>query len=143
MSLQANENAFIQVATIKGSKSPATDASIVLGAELLTSNHTPTQSNSIATKQYVDDEISQAIEANQGDATLGAGTPTSETTPDDAPGSMLFDENYLWLKTNTVWKKIPLAGFNAPAATATVQVSQAQYDALDPKDPNTLYSIVG
>lgn len=33
------------------------DASIALGAELLTINHTPTQPNSIATKQYVDDKI--------------------------------------------------------------------------------------
>ena len=33
------------------------DASIALGAELLTSNHTPTQPNSIATKQTVDDKI--------------------------------------------------------------------------------------
>ncbi len=31
-----------------------TDASIALGAELLTSNHTPTQPNSIATKGYAD-----------------------------------------------------------------------------------------
>ena len=112
--------------------------------DIVTANdYDPATDYSLATKKYVDDEISQAIEANQGDATLGAGTPTSETTPDDAPGSMLFDENYLWLKTNTVWKKIPLAGFSSPAATATVQVSQAQYDALNPKDPNTLYIIVG
>ena len=33
------------------------DASIALGAELLTTNHTPTQPNSIATKQTVDDKI--------------------------------------------------------------------------------------
>ena len=33
------------------------DASIELGVELLTSNHTPTQPNSIATKQTVDDKI--------------------------------------------------------------------------------------
>ena len=33
------------------------DASIELGAELLTTNHTPTQPNSIATKQTVDDKI--------------------------------------------------------------------------------------
>jgi len=35
----------------------STDASIEFGAELLTSNHTPTQPNSIATKQTVDDKI--------------------------------------------------------------------------------------
>ena len=35
----------------------ANDASIELGSELLTSNHTPTQPNSIATKQTVDDKI--------------------------------------------------------------------------------------
>lgn len=33
------------------------DASIELGTELLTTNHTPTQPNSIATKQTVDDKI--------------------------------------------------------------------------------------
>ena len=125
-----------------------TDASVTLGGQATLkagdgSAYVPIDENSLTTKKYCDDEISQAIASNTGDTTLGAGTPTSETEPDDSPGSMLFDENYLWLKTNTVWKKIPLAGFNAPAATATVQVSQAQYNALSPKDPNTLYIIVG
>ena len=71
-----------------------------------------------------------------------SGTPASAGA-DGSPGDMKFDENYLWLRTATEWKKLPLAGFNSPAATATVQVSQAQYDALNPKDPNTLYIIVG
>ena len=35
----------------------STDAAIALGSELLTTNHTPTQPNSIATKQTVDDKI--------------------------------------------------------------------------------------
>lgn len=35
----------------------STDASITIGLELLTSNHTPTQPNSIATKKTVDDKI--------------------------------------------------------------------------------------
>ena len=47
----------IQTTRIAGSVAPDTDASIELGAELLTSNHTPTQPNSIATKQTVDDKI--------------------------------------------------------------------------------------
>lgn len=45
----------VQTAKIVG---PAdNDASIELGSELLTTNHTPTQPNSIATKQTVDDKI--------------------------------------------------------------------------------------
>ena len=44
----------IQTSRIVGASAPDTDASIELGAELLTSNHTPTQQNSIATKQYAD-----------------------------------------------------------------------------------------
>ena len=47
----------IQTPRIVGSAAPDTNASIELGPELLTSNHTPTQPNSIATKQTVDDKI--------------------------------------------------------------------------------------
>ena len=72
-----------------------------------------------------------------------SGTPATPISPMAAAGSMMFDENYLWLKTSSEWKKIPLAGFAAPAATATVQLSESQYQALSPKDPNTLYIIVG
>ncbi|MGI9447563.1 MAG: phage upper tail fiber protein [Pirellulales bacterium] len=39
---------------IVGATAPATDAAITLGPELLTSNHTPTQPNSISTKAYAD-----------------------------------------------------------------------------------------
>jgi len=49
--------AQLNVNKIVGATAPATDASIELGAELLTTNHTPTQPNSIATKQTVDDKI--------------------------------------------------------------------------------------
>jgi hypothetical protein len=45
----------VQTPTVKGLAD--TDAQIDLGAELLTTNHTPTQPNSIATKQTVDDKI--------------------------------------------------------------------------------------
>ena len=39
------------------------DASVELGAELLTTNHTPTQPNSIATKAYADSRIWQGTQA--------------------------------------------------------------------------------
>ena len=45
----------VQTPTVKGVVS--TDAQIDLGSELRTTNHTPTQPNSIATKQTVDDKI--------------------------------------------------------------------------------------
>ena len=45
----------VRTSTVKGLVD--TDAQIDLGAELLTTNHTPTQPNSIATKQTVDDKI--------------------------------------------------------------------------------------
>ena len=47
----------IQTDTITTAAGAVGDASIELGAELLTSNHTPTQPNSIATKKTVDDKI--------------------------------------------------------------------------------------
>ena len=47
----------IQCQKLVGRADPSTDASITLAAELLTNNHTPTQPNSIATKQTVDDKI--------------------------------------------------------------------------------------
>jgi hypothetical protein len=50
-----NANNYIKCGTVKGLAD--TDAQIDLGAELLTTNHTPTQPNSIATKQTVDDKI--------------------------------------------------------------------------------------
>ena len=48
-------NGNIKTPTVSGLA--GNDASIKLGAELLTTNHTPTQPNSIATKQTVDDKI--------------------------------------------------------------------------------------
>lgn len=49
--------AQLNVKKIVGSQAPESDASIEIGAELLTTNHTPTQPNSIALKQTVDDKI--------------------------------------------------------------------------------------
>ena len=53
----------VQTSRIVGAAAPATDASLELGAELLTSNHTPTQPNSIATKAYVDSRIWKGSQA--------------------------------------------------------------------------------
>ena len=50
-------NGDVQANRLVGAAAPDSDASIQLGAELLTTNHTPTQPNSIATKQTVDDKI--------------------------------------------------------------------------------------
>ena len=47
--------AQLNVNKIVGSQAPDSDAGFELGAELLTTNHTPTQQNSIATKKYTDD----------------------------------------------------------------------------------------
>ena len=106
-------------------------------------SYTPTQPNSIATKQYVDDSIDQAIQGNQGDTSIEIGTPTSATQPDDAPGSMKVDENFLWVKTNTAWKKLSLAAFDDNATSVTVQLTQAAFNAIASPDPNILYVIVG
>lgn len=114
----------------------ASDASISLGAELLTSNHTPTLPNSIATKAYVD-------ASGGGSSLVPLGTPSDDTTPDSAPGSMLFDENYLWIRTDTVWKKLSLAAFNDNATSVTVQLTQSAFNAIASPDPNVLYVIVG
>ena len=105
--------------------------------------YTPTQPLSVTTKEYVDDEISQAIEGSQGDTSIEIGTPTSATEPDDAPGSMKVDENFLWVKTNTAWKKLSLAAFDANVSNVTVQLTQEQFDAIAEPDPNVLYIIVG
>ena len=106
----------------------------------------PQTDNSLINKKYCDDEISQAIAGSGGDTTVVEGTPTSSTEPDAAPGSMMFDLNFLYLKTSTAgWRKVPLMAFNDASAVAsvTVQMTQAQYDALGTKDPSTLYVIVG
>jgi len=125
-----------QVHTPSVSGTAATDASIELGAELLTSNHTPTLPNSIATKAYVD-------ASGGGSSLVPLGTPSDDTTPDSAPGSMLFDENYLWIRTDTVWKKLSLAAFNDNATSVTVQLTQSAFNAIASPDPNVLYVIVG
>ena len=48
-------NGDVQIPSVSGLND--NDASIQFGTELITSNHTPTQPNSIATKQTVDDKI--------------------------------------------------------------------------------------
>ena len=54
-----NTNSYITTPHVKGLEED--DAQIDLGSELRTTNHTPTQPNSIATKKYVDDAVSGAI----------------------------------------------------------------------------------
>ena len=96
-----------------------------------------TTASSLATKEYVD-----SVAGSGGGASIEAGTPASAGAA-GSPGDMMFDENYLWLRTATEWKKIPLTAYAGTAAAATIQVTQSQYDGLAVKDPNTLYVIVG
>ena len=56
--LVGSTGAGIEVSTISAGRNNAGDASIELGAELLTSNHNPTSPNAIATVQYVSDVLS-------------------------------------------------------------------------------------
>ena len=106
----------------------------------------PDNDESLVNKKYCDDAIGQAIAGNQDDETIAEGTPTNQNDPDSAPGSIMFDDSFLYLKTSVLgWRKVPLMSLNAGSAVAsvTVQMTQAQYNALGTKDPNTLYVIVG
>lgn len=69
-------------------------------------------------------------------------TPTASEPGSD--GALFWDDNYLYLKTTAGWKKVPLYGLaeSPNLAGNQVQLTQAQYNALSPKDPNTLYIIV-
>ena len=110
------------------------------------SNYEPDNDADLTTKKYCDDAIGQAIAGNQPDETIAEGTPTNQNDPDSAPGSIMFDDSFLYLKTSVLgWRKVPLMSLNAGSAVAsvTVQMTQAQYNALGTKDPNTLYVIVG
>ena len=99
----------------------------------------PPTDYSLATKKYVNDNLGNG----GGSANISAGTPATEVDADAVAGDMMFDENYLWLKTSTVWKKIPLLGFSSTPTGPTLQLTQEQYDAIPVKDDNTLYVIVG
>jgi hypothetical protein len=116
-----------------------------IAAGSMPADYEPNQDQALATKKYCDDEISQAIAGNQSDTTVVAGTPTGNQEPDAAPGSMMFDENFMYIRTNSRWKKIPLYTLSDASAVGrvTVQMTQAQYQALGTKDQNTLYVIVG
>ncbi len=90
---------------------------------------------------------------------LDAATRLTEKTPDQsllsdftAPaGTMYYDQDYLWIKTSNSggWKKAVLWEINDTPSSGgggvanQVQLTQAQYNALPTKDPNTLYIIVG
>ena len=93
--------AELQTSRIVGYADPATNASIAFGAELLTTNHTPTQPNSIATRQFVLDQAGAA-------GLVPLGTPSDNTTPDSPEGSTLHDNFYLYVKGTTTWKKTAL-----------------------------------
>ena len=67
----------LQVNTITSKDAATGDASIELGTELLTTNHTPTQPNSIATKAYVDANAG----GGTGSATLDGLTDTDINSP--------------------------------------------------------------
>jgi hypothetical protein len=93
---------------------------------------------------------------NSGGARIGSfKTPNFLGLPDDGgapPGTVYFDNDYLYIKVGDVggtWKKTPLWNYNETpqlgggGAVSQVQLTQAQYNALPTKDPDTLYIIVG
>ena len=102
------------------------------------SEYVPTADESIATKKYVDDHAGSG-----GGGSVVVGTPTSATEPNDPAGSMKVDEDFLWVKTPTAWKKLSLSAFDEAATSVTVQLTQAAFDAISVPDPNVLYVIVG
>ena len=135
-SSSVSDGGYVQVLRIKGLNS--TDAEITLDSSAKIAKadgtaFTPSVDSSIATKKYVDDSSSSSIVA---------GTPASANAAGSA-GDMQFDESFLWLKTATEWKKVPLLTFGATPTGATLQLTAAQYAAIPVKDPNTLYVIVG
>lgn len=134
---------YVQVPCIKGMNTTDTEIKLDGNATIAKADgtvFTPSVNSSIATKKYVDDEITNA---GGGGGSISAGTPTSETAPDSDAGSMLFDDSFLWIKTSTAWKKIPLAAFGEVASNVTVQLTQAAFDAIAEPSPNILYVIVG
>ena len=110
-----NANNYIKCGTVKGLAD--TDAQIDLGAELLTTNHTPTQPNSIATKKYVDDN---------------AGSPAYDDTQIKAD---LANEASVRAAADTTLQ----ANIDAKIWVGTT----SQYMAIDPRDrlPTTLYCL--
>jgi hypothetical protein len=69
-------------------------------------------------------------------------TPTSSTA--GTAGQLYWDDNFIYVRTAVGWKRAQLWGLTDTPATGYEQVklTQAQYDALAVKDPNTLYVIV-
>lgn len=75
-------------------------------------------------------------------------TPTASTV--GTSGQLYWDDNYIYIRTSSGWKKAQLWGLSETPSTgggegsfSHVQLTQAQYDALAVKDPDTLYVIVG
>ena len=101
-------------------------------------DYEPQTNSSLATKKYVDDHA-----GGGGGGSVVVGTPTSATEPNDPAGSMKVDEDFLWVKTPTAWKKLSLSAFDESATSVTVQLTQAAFDAISVPDPNVLYVIVG
>lgn len=126
---------YVQVPCIKGMNTTDTEIKLDGNATIAKADgtvFTPSVDSSIATKKYVD--------AN---SKITSGTPSASNSPASSAGSMMFDESFLWVKTDTVWKKISLAGFADNATSVTVQLTQEAFDAIATPDPNTLYVIVG
>jgi hypothetical protein len=69
-------------------------------------------------------------------------TPTSSTA--GTAGQLYWDDNFIYVRTAVGWKRAQLWGLDETPANGYEQVklTQAQYDALASKDPNTLYVIV-
>ena len=90
----------IQTTRIAGSFFPGTDASIELGAELLTSNHTPTQPNSIATKQYAD---TKAYNDTQIKADLAAESSARQAADNALQADI---DNKIWVGTTAAYNAL-------------------------------------
>lgn len=72
-------------------------------------------------------------------------TVTGSTAGTD--GALYWDDDYIYLRTSGGWKRARLYGLTESPPTGSgvsqVQLTQAQYNALPTKDPDTLYIIVG
>lgn len=96
---------------------------------------------SYATIESVVGALSNARRATHIDQKL---TPSAATA--GSVGQLYWDDNYIYVRTAVGWKRAQLLGLDeAPASGGgfdQVKLTQAQYDALAVKDPDTLYVIV-
>ena len=70
-------------------------------------------------------------------------TPAGETA--GSVGDITFDDDYIWVRTSTGWKKSPLYTFDATPAVY-IRITQQAYQNLvttNTVDPNITYIIIG